>query len=77
MNITLHYIPAGQTDKYQPLDRKVFGVLKAKSRSLIRRKLSENPDQPIKKKDAVADLIACWDSLTQDTILDSWDIYTK
>ena len=34
LNITLHYIPAEQTDKYQPLDRKIFGPLKATARHL-------------------------------------------
>ena len=29
LNIDLHYIPAGQTDRYQPLDRNCFGSVKA------------------------------------------------
>ena len=29
LNIILHYIPAGFTDMYQPLDTTIFAVLKA------------------------------------------------
>lgn len=75
LNITLHYIPAGQTDKYQPLDRKVFGGLKATARHLIYQKLSENPENQITKKGSVSELIYSWDHMSVDTILEAWDIY--
>ncbi len=75
LNITLHYIPAGQTDKYQPLDRKVFGALKATARHLIRERLSENSEFQFTKQNSVSDLICSWEQLTVDTVLDSWDFY--
>ena len=77
LNITLHYIPAGQTDKYQPLDRKIFGPLKATARHLISIKLSENMEDKITKKDAVSNLIFSWEHLNMDNVVESWDIYEK
>lgn len=75
LNITLHFIPAGQTDKYQPLDRTIFGPLKATARHLILKRLSENPEIKITKKDSVSDLIYSWEHLNNDNIVESWDIY--
>lgn len=77
LNITLHYIPAGQTDRYQPLDRKIFGPLKSSAARLVRQKLSELDDIKISKKDAVLNLIKCWEHLSPDTVSDSWDCYEK
>ena len=71
LNITLHYIPAGQTDNYQPLDRGIFGPLKATARHLIRNRLSENSEIKIDKKDSVSDLIFSWEHLNNDIILNS------
>ena len=75
LNITLHYIPAGQTDKYQPLDRICFGCLKATGRSQFRIQASENPDAKFDKKAAIQSLIYAWEHLSPVTILQSWDIY--
>ena len=36
LNIKLYIIPAGATDLYQPLDRRVFGAMKAKARRLFK-----------------------------------------
>ena len=75
LNITLHYIPAGKTDKYQPLDRTIFGTLKSTARHQISIRLSENPENQIRKKDSVSDLIFSWEHLNPDNIINSWDIY--
>jgi len=75
LNIFLHYIPAGQTHLYQPLDRNCFGCVKATGRHLFRKRFQENPDFKFTKKDAVEDLIYSWEHLNSDTILDSRSIY--
>jgi hypothetical protein len=33
LGIILHFIPAGLTDQFQPLDRRVFGCLKSSVRT--------------------------------------------
>ena len=75
LSIVLHYIPAGQTDIYQPLDRNCFGSAKATGREQFRKIFRDNPNFKFSKKDAVQDLIYSWEHLSVDTILDAWDIY--
>ena len=75
LNIDLHYIPAGQTDIYQPLDRNCFGSAKATGREKFRKIFWDNPNFKFSKNDAVQDLIYSWEHLSVDTILDAWDIY--
>ena len=75
LNIDLHYIPAGQTDIYQPLDRNYFGSVKATGRDQFRKRFRDNPNVKFTEKDAVQDLIYSWEHLSVDTILDAWDIY--
>ena len=43
LNIQLHFIPAGMTDKLQPLDRNCFGALKATARRLFRERYKDDP----------------------------------
>ena len=75
LNIDLHYIPAGQTDIYQPFDRNYFGRVKATGREQFRRRFRDNPNFKFTKNDAVQDLIYSWEHLSVDTILDAWEIY--
>ena len=71
LKITLYYILAGQTDKYQPLDRICFGALKATGRSQFQKIMSENPDANFDKKQSNQALIYAWEHLSPDTILQS------
>jgi transposase-like protein len=75
LGINLHFIPPGMTDQFQPLDRKVFGVLKASAKSLFFRRVNKNPDVKRTKSDAVQDLISAWTNLADTTIEKAWDIY--
>ena len=75
LNITLHYIPAGQTDKYQPLDRKCFGSLKAIGKQQFRKKITDDPDAKFNKIDCAQNVIYSWERLNTSTVLDSWQIY--
>jgi hypothetical protein len=43
LQIVLHFVPVGMTDECQPLDRAVFGVLKAKQRRMFREEVTQNP----------------------------------
>ena len=69
------FIPAGLTDVYQPLDRRIFGILKAKARRYFRMRYSQCENIETTKKDAVQDFIAAWESITHENIGDAWDIY--
>jgi hypothetical protein len=49
LGIRLHFIPPGLTDILQPLDRAVFGALKAEYRAIHRYEMSQREDQSFDK----------------------------
>ena len=74
--IQLSFIPGGMTGEYQPLDYRVFGILKQRAKqrfdkavilATLRGKTYE-PSLP----DAVSTLLEVWGSLSQNEILDAW-----
>ena len=77
LNFKLHIIPAGMTDVYQPLDRRVFGPLKAKARKFFRQR--NHLGQPLKatKLDACQDMCRAWESVTSYLVLSAWSIYVE
>jgi hypothetical protein len=75
LNIKLYYIPPGMTDAYQPLDRKIFGVLKGYAKRLFLRRMTTDPGGGRTKGDAVQDLIAAWAELSPTTIEKAWEVY--
>jgi hypothetical protein len=72
--ISLHFIPARMTDVLQPLDRTVFGVLKATARKYFRERCLQDPRLARRKTDAVMDLIRSWDELTPELAVLAWEI---
>ena len=70
--ICLSFIPAGQTAIWQPLDRRIFGIVKQKAKlrfqEVIIRKGLENVDMI----DAIVVLIEVWRSLSEQTIRKAW-----
>ena len=71
--IGLLFIPAGQTDYWQPLDNKVFGALKAAAKRkfdemMVYRNLTE-----VDIMDAIEILVKCWSELQPGLIKSSWD----
>jgi hypothetical protein len=85
LEITLHLIPASCTDELQPLDRKIFGVLKAKVKRDFRdavhqqqvqnRILGVNADVKRTKAEAAQDMVKAWNELSEATTLSAWNIY--
>lgn len=71
LGIILHYIPAGNTDLYQPLDMKIIAIIKAYLRHMIRVYLRE--DRIMTKADACALMIRAWEKLEPDKIQDVFD----
>ena len=75
LGIEMYFIPAGLTDKFQPLDRRVFGCLKATARHIFYEQMIENPEMEFTKQKAVESLIYSWEHLSQEVIEDAWSIY--
>jgi hypothetical protein len=74
LNIRLHFIPPGMTDEFQPLDRRVFGILKSYGKMLFLRRLTTCVGRRT-KQNAVQDLMAAWEHLLPTAIEAAWDIY--
>ena len=77
LKIELFYIPAGATDKYQPLDRRVFGCLKSSSSKKIHDILVAEPQSKIGTKKAIEILIWAWEHLSNDVLTEAWSIYIE
>jgi hypothetical protein len=75
-NIKFHFIPAGYTDQLQPLDRRVFGALKATAKHLyLMRTRGAGFVAKITKPEAVGMLLKAWKTLSKTVIESAWEIY--
>ena len=77
LNIKLHFVPAGMTDRWQPLDFRVFGALKATAKKTIYRRMAEQPNERIGMNNAVAILIWSWNHLSSETLSEAWQPYME
>ena len=77
LNIVLIFIPPGMTDQYQPLDRRIFGVLKQYLRLLWRREYHDDPNQRFTKQKAVQLLVPAWERISPQLIIEGWTIYEE
>jgi hypothetical protein len=53
----------------------IFGALKSIARRLFRRRTSHDPELKRSKRDAVTDMIAAWDVLSDGTLQAAWALY--
>lgn len=74
-NIKLHYIPPGCTDILQPLDIRIFGVLKGVTSGRILKMIDNEPTEKIGMIRSVAILIDTWKSIPDSTVNDAWSLY--
>jgi hypothetical protein len=73
--IQLVFIPPGRTDKLQPLDRRVFGVLKSHARQLWRKQYKASGGAKTTRSMMAANLCEAWRRITERLIQVAWDIY--
>ena len=77
LHFKLHFIPSGLTDSFQPLDRYVFGALKAASRAEWYKRYAINPEKGCDIVDACLILLKCWSNLSSATCKKAWDPYSN
>jgi hypothetical protein len=70
LHIELIEIPANCTGELQPLDRKVFGPLKAMAKHEYRRGAWHGADRG--KRQACRDMVKVWDDLGENVIKSAW-----
>ena len=73
LNINLIPVPKGGTAEYQPLDRGIFGIMKAKGKSKWTRICHNNPSKKWDKQTAVHIALQCWKQITKTQILKAWN----
>ena len=71
--IGLLYIPAGQTNEWQPLDRRVFGSLKSKAMKMLNEKMIESSLENCDMCDAVEILLKSWATIDEDEVRNAWE----
>ena len=71
LGIELIFIPKSATDLYQPLDRTVFGALKASAASMYDDKFF-NEDKAYTKSEAADLFIDLWSKLRKSTVVSGW-----
>jgi hypothetical protein len=76
-NIELLFIPPGCTDRLQPLDRKVFGVLKGYARQLWRQQYHDSHGGKTTRAKMASNLIEAWDRIAPHVIESAWSIDTN
>ena len=74
-DLGLTFIPAGQTDVWQPLDRKIFGVLKKKAKTLFEERVSNEVELgEFELVDAIVVLVEAWEKITPELIHSAWSV---
>jgi hypothetical protein len=73
--IDLVFIPPGCTDLLQPLDRRVFGVMKSFARQNWRRQYHRTGGAQVTRPMIAQSLIDAWDRITPDVIESAWEIF--
>jgi hypothetical protein len=68
---------AGFTDELQPLDRAVFGPMKAMFRRLFELTWRDSPGKRASRLAAIQLLKEIWQTLTVDSIRKGWSIYEE
>jgi hypothetical protein len=76
LGIRLYFIPAGFTDELQPLDRYIFGVLKAMCRRMFHR-FTEDVQDTVRKPDAAEFMVRAWEQVDENVMRKAWGIYEE
>ena len=75
-DIGLTFIPAGQTDTWQPLDCKIFGQLKKIAQSLFEHQIDDdNEFESCDLVDAIVVLLQAWNQIPKEQIIRSWSAF--
>jgi hypothetical protein len=73
LGIQVITVPKGATGTWQPLDRRIYGIMKSSAHARWARQFLDD-EIPVPTKARAAELaLEVWDSLSQDVILGAWD----
>jgi hypothetical protein len=77
LQVELVFIPPGCTDRLQPLDRRIFGVLKAHAREIWRSHYHKTHGAKTTRSMMAQNLLVSWERITQDIVQSAWDIFQE
>jgi hypothetical protein len=77
LGVSLVFVPKGATGIYQPLDRYVFGALKAIGLAKFNRFIHENPGANLNKELSAAILLDAWSTLGERSVNRAWDFHLE
>jgi hypothetical protein len=77
LQIELVFIPPGCTDRLQPLDRRIFGVLKAHAREIWRAYYHKTQGAKTTRSMMAENLLVSWERITPDIVVSAWDIFQE
>ena len=72
-SINLSFIPAGQTGQWQPLDRRIFGYLKAVAQQQLDEICVDSDLGSLDMADALVVLMESWEKLRPKDIRNAWE----
>ena len=72
-DIGLTFVPAGQTDEWQPLDRKLFGSLKTRAQKRLEDMMVDREFVSMDIIDAIVILLESWELITPEEVERAWD----
>jgi hypothetical protein len=75
LHIDLIFIPPGCTDRLQPLDRKVFGILKAHARQIWRKHYHLTHGEKVTRAMIAERLVEAWKRIPSDITQSAWEIF--
>jgi hypothetical protein len=74
LSIELVFVPVGCTPTMQPLDRRLFGELKARAKKDFLRTISLNGGQSLTRGEQILLIERAWFSISAENIRKSWEI---
>ena len=66
------FIPPGQTGTWQPLDRRIFGSLKARATKLMNQRMATESFEEHNIMKAIAFMVEAWNQISPEEIRNAW-----
>jgi hypothetical protein len=73
-DVELLFVPAGGTGRFQPMDRRIFGELKARPRAEFGKRLWREGSETIDDATSVDILEKCWAAIPSENIKKAWNV---
>jgi hypothetical protein len=73
-DVELLFVPAGATGRFQPMDRRVFGELKARARAEFARRMWSTGQTDVDHDESVRVLIRCWNAIPTSNVKKAWNV---